>query len=371
MAEKKKSAPVSTGPVKPEDKKKALETALAQIEKNFGKGAIMRLGDDIPVNVEAISTGSLSLDLALGIGGVPRGRIVEIYGPESSGKTTLALHILASAQKEGGEVAFIDVEHALEPAYARALGVDIDSLLISQPDTGEQALEITEQLVRSGALDVVVVDSVAALLPRSELEGEMGESSVGVIARLMSQALRKLAGTVSRTNCIVVFINQLREKIGVMFGNPETTTGGRALKFYSSVRLDVRRVEALKQGGEVVGNHTRVKIVKNKVAPPFKEAEFDIMFGQGISKEGDILDLAADAGIINKSGAWYAYNGEKIGQGRENAKNYLKENPLICEEVEAKVRAKYSPEEDEAAEQPDEKSAGKTAGRTPEELPAE
>lgn len=268
MAEKKKSAPVSTGPVKPEDKKKALETALAQIEKNFGKGAIMRLGDDIPVNVEAISTGSLSLDLALGIGGVPRGRIVEIYGPESSGKTTLALHILASAQKEGGEVAFIDVEHALEPAYARALGVDIDSLLISQPDTGEQALEITEQLVRSGALDVVVVDSVAALLPRSELEGEMGESSVGVIARLMSQALRKLAGTVSRTNCIVVFINQLREKIGVMYGNPETTPGGRALKYFSSVRIDVRRIETLKVGGEMIGNRTRAKIVKNKVAPP-------------------------------------------------------------------------------------------------------
>ena len=300
MAEKKKSAPVSAGPVKPEDKKKALETALAQIEKNFGKGAIMRLGDDIPVNVEAISTGSLSLDLALGIGGVPR-------GPESSGKTTLALHILASAQKTGGEVAFIDVEHALEPAYARALGVDIDSLLISQPDTGEQALEITEQLVRSGALDVVVVDSVAALLPRSELEGEMGESSVGVIARLMSQALRKLAGTVSRTNCIVVFINQLREKIGVMYGNPETTPGGRALKYFSSVRIDVRRIETLKVGGEMIGNRTRAKIVKNKVAPPFKEAEFDIIYGEGISKIGEIVDLGVKLDLIDKAGAWYTY----------------------------------------------------------------
>lgn len=339
MAEKKKSAPVSTGPVKPEDKKKALETALAQIEKNFGKGAIMRLGDDIPVNVEAISTGSLSLDLALGIGGVPRGRIVEIYGPESSGKTTLALHILASAQKEGGEVAFIDVEHALEPAYARALGVDIDSLLISQPDTGEQALEITEQLVRSGALDVVVVDSVAALLPRSELEGEMGESSVGVIARLMSQALRKLAGTVSRTNCIVVFINQLREKIGVMYGNPETTPGGRALKYFSSVRIDVRRIETLKVGGEMIGNRTRAKIVKNKVAPPFREAEFDIMFGEGISKLGEILDLGVKLGVVQKSGAWFNYGEMRLGQGRDNAKQFLKEHPEVSDEIEKIVRA--------------------------------
>ena len=338
MAEKKKSAPVSTGPVKPEDKKKALETALAQIEKNFGKGAIMRLGDDIPVNVEAISTGSLSLDLALGIGGVPRGRIVEIYGPESSGKTTLALHILASAQKTGGEVAFIDVEHALEPAYARALGVDIDSLLISQPDTGEQALEITEQLVRSGALDVVVVDSVAALLPRSELEGEMGESSVGVIARLMSQALRKLAGTVSRTNCIVVFINQLREKIGVMYGNPETTPGGRALKYFSSVRIDVRRIETLKAGGEMIGNRTRAKIVKNKVAPPFKEAEFDIIYGEGISKIGEIVDLGVKLDLIDKAGAWYTYGDVRV-QGRDSMKEYLREHPDVSDQIEAEIRA--------------------------------
>ena len=338
MAEKKKSAPVSTGPVKPEDKKKALETALAQIEKNFGKGAIMRLGDDIPVNVEAISTGSLSLDLALGIGGVPRGRIVEIYGPESSGKTTLALHILASAQKEGGEVAFIDVEHALEPAYARALGVDIDSLLISQPDTGEQALEITEQLVRSGALDVVVVDSVAALLPRSELEGEMGESSVGVIARLMSQALRKLAGTVSRTNCIVVFINQLREKIGVMYGNPETTPGGRALKYFSSVRIDVRRIETLKVGGEMIGNRTRAKIVKNKVAPPFKEAEFDIIYGEGISKIGEIVDLGVKLDLIDKAGAWYTYGDVRV-QGRDRMMEYLREPPDVSDKIEAEIRA--------------------------------
>ena len=338
MAEKKKSAPVSSGPVKPEDKKKALETALAQIEKNFGKGAIMRLGDDIPVNVEAISTGSLSLDLALGIGGVPRGRIVEIYGPESSGKTTLALHILASAQKTGGEVAFIDVEHALEPAYARALGVDIDSLLISQPDTGEQALEITEQLVRSGALDVVVVDSVAALLPRSELEGEMGESSVGVIARLMSQALRKLAGTVSRTNCIVVFINQLREKIGVMYGNPETTPGGRALKYFSSVRIDVRRIETLKVGGEMIGTRTRAKIVKNKVAPPFKEAEFDIIYGEGISKIGEIVDLGVKLDLIDKAGAWYTYGDVRV-QGRDSMKEFLREHPDVSDQIEAEIRA--------------------------------
>ena len=338
MAEKKKSAPVSSGPVKPEDKKKALETALAQIEKNFGKGAIMRLGDDIPVNVEAISTGSLSLGLALGIGGVPRGRIVEIYGPESSGKTTLALHILASAQKTGGEVAFIDVEHALEPAYARALGVDIDSLLISQPDTGEQALEITEQLVRSGALDVVVVDSVAALLPRSELEGEMGESSVGVIARLMSQALRKLAGTVSRTNCIVVFINQLREKIGVMYGNPETTPGGRALKYFSSVRIDVRRIETLKVGGEMIGNRTRAKIVKNKVAPPFKEAEFDIIYGEGISKIGEIVDLGVKLDLIDKAGAWYTYGDVRV-QGRDSMKEFLREHPDVSDQIEAEIRA--------------------------------
>ena len=339
MAEKKKSAPVSTGPVKPEDKKKALETALAQIEKNFGKGAIMRLGDDIPVNVEAISTGSLSLDLALGIGGVPRGRIVEIYGPESSGKTTLALHILASAQKTGGEVAFIDVEHALEPAYARALGVDIDSLLISQPDTGEQALEITEQLVRSGALDVVVVDSVAALLPRSELEGEMGESSVGVIARLMSQALRKLTGVIGKTNTVCIFINQLRDKVGVIYGSPEVTTGGRALKYYSSVRIDVRRIEGLKDStGAFIGNRTRAKVVKNKVAPPFREAEFDIMFGEGISKVGEILDLGVKLGAVQKSGAWFNYGEMRLGQGRDNAKAYLKEHPEIADEIEKIVR---------------------------------
>ncbi len=335
MAEKKK-APITTHG-QADDKKKALETALAQIEKNYGKGAIMRLGDDIPVNVDAISTGSLSLDLALGIGGVPRGRIVEIYGPESSGKTTLALHILASAQKMGGEVAFIDVEHALEPAYARALGVDIDDLLISQPDTGEQALDITEALVRSGAIDVVVVDSVAALLPRSELEGEMGESSVGVVARLMSQALRKLAGTISKTNCIVVFINQLREKIGVMYGNPETTPGGRALKYFASVRIDVRRIETLKVGGEMVGNRTRAKVIKNKVAPPFKEAEFDIIYGEGISKIGEIVDLGVKLEIIDKAGAWFTVGDQRI-QGRDGVKEYLKSNPDICDSIEQQIR---------------------------------
>ena len=359
-------------PTTKEEKLKALDAAISHIEKQYGKGSVMKLGDNSAhMNVEAVQTGSLSLDLALGIGGLPKGRIIEIYGPESSGKTTVALHAVAEVQKRGGIAGFIDAEHALDPVYAKNIGVDIDNLYISQPDCGEQALEIAETMVRSGAVDIVIVDSVAALVPKAEIDGDMGDSHVGLQARLMSQALRKLTSIVSKSNCIVIFINQLREKIGVMFGNPETTTGGRALKFYSSVRLDVRRVEALKQGGEVVGNHTRVKIVKNKIAPPFKEAEFDIMFGQGISKEGDILDLATDAGIINKSGAWYAYNGEKIGQGRENAKNYLKENPLICEEVEAKVRAKYSPEEDEAAEQPDEKSAGKTTGRTPEELSAE
>ena len=337
MAEKKKAM---ESPAPASDKKKALETALAQIEKNYGKGAIMRLGEDIPVHVEAISTGSLALDLALGVGGVPKGRIIEIYGPESSGKTTLALHILASAQKAGGEVAFIDVEHALEPAYARALGVNIDELLISQPDTGEQALDITEALVRSGAVDVVVVDSVAALVPRSELEGEMGESSVGVVARLMSQALRKLAGTISKTNCIVVFINQLREKIGVMYGNPETTPGGRALKYFSSVRIDVRRIETLKVGGEMVGNRTRTKIVKNKVAPPFKEAEFDIIYGEGISKIGELVDLGVKLDIIEKSGAWFTCNGERI-QGRDAVKSYLEKNPAVADDIEAKIRANY------------------------------
>ena len=340
----------ATQKTEPGAKKDALATALAQIEKQFGKGAIMKLGDNTAMQVDAISTGSLGLDLALGVGGVPRGRIIEVFGPESSGKTTLALHILAEAQKKGGEVAFIDVEHALDPAYASALGVNIDELLVSQPDTGEQAMEICEALVRSGAIDAIVVDSVAAMVPRAEIEGEMGDSHVGLQARLMSQALRKLTGVISKSNCIVIFINQLREKVGVMFGNPETTTGGRALKFYSSVRLDVRRVEQLKQAGEVIGNHTRVKVVKNKVAPPFREAEFDIMFGKGISKEGDILDLAANVGIISKSGAWYAYEGDKIGQGRENAKTYLRENPEFCKMIEEMVREHYFAQEDETPE---------------------
>ena len=325
-----------------EDKLKALDAAISQIEKQYGKGSIMKLGDNSAhMNVETIPTGSLSLDIALGLGGLPKGRIIEIYGPESSGKTTVALHAVAEVQKRGGIAGFIDAEHALDPAYAKNIGVNIDELYISQPDCGEQALEITETMVRSGAVDIVIVDSVAALVPKAEIDGDMGDSHVGLQARLMSQALRKLTAVISKSNCIVIFINQLREKVGVMFGNPETTTGGRALKFYSSVRMDVRRIESLKQAGEVVGNSTRVKIVKNKVAPPFKEAEFDIMFGKGISKEGDILDLAADCGIIVKSGAWYAYNGDKIGQGRENAKTYLRENPLVCEEVEAKVREKF------------------------------
>ena len=324
-----------------EDKLKALDAAISQIEKQYGKGSIMKLGDNSAhMNVETIPTGSLSLDIALGLGGLPKGRIIEIYGPESSGKTTVALHAVAEVQKRGGIAGFIDAEHALDPAYAKNIGVNIDELYISQPDCGEQALEITETMVRSGAVDIVIVDSVAALVPKAEIDGDMGDSHVGLQARLMSQALRKLTAVISKSNCIVIFINQLREKVGVMFGNPETTTGGRALKFYSSVRMDVRRIESLKQAGEVVGNRTRVKIVKNKVAPPFKEAEFDIMFGKGISKEGDILDLAADCGIIVKSGAWYAYNGDKIGQGRENAKTYLRENTLVCEEVEAKVREK-------------------------------
>ena len=325
-----------------EDKLKALDAAISQIEKQYGKGSIMKLGDNSAhMNVETIPTGSLSLDIALGLGGLPKGRIIEIYGPESSGKTTVALHAVAEVQKRGGIAGFIDAEHALDPAYAKNIGVNIDELYISQPDCGEQALEITETMVRSGAVDIVIVDSVAALVPKAEIDGDMGDSHVGLQARLMSQALRKLTAVISKSNCIVIFINQLREKVGVMFGNPETTTGGRALKFYSSVRMDVRRIESLKQAGEVVGNRSRVKIVKNKVAPPFKEAEFDIMFGKGISKEGDILDLAADCGIIVKSGAWYAYNGDKIGQGRENAKTYLRENPLVCEEVEAKVREKF------------------------------
>ena len=335
MAERKK-APVPS-PARAEDKKRALETALSQIEKSYGKGSIMRLGDNISVNVESIPTGSLSLDLALGIGGIPKGRIVEIYGPESSGKTTLALHMIASAQKLGGEVAYVDAEHALEPAYARALGVDIDSLLISQPDTGEDALAITEMLVRSGAIDIVVVDSVAALTPRSEIEGEMGDSSVGVVARLMSQALRKLAGVISKTQCIVIFINQLREKIGVMYGNPETTPGGRALKYFSSVRIDIRRTETLKNGTEMIGNRTRAKVVKNKVAPPFKEAEFDIMYGEGISKVGELVDLGVKLDLIEKGGAWYTL-GEQRFQGRDNIKKYLKENPEEADKLEAQIR---------------------------------
>ncbi len=325
-----------------DEKMKALDAAISHIEKQFGKGAVMKLGDPTAqMNVETIPTGSLSLDIALGLGGIPRGRIVEIYGPESSGKTTVTLHMVAEVQKMGGIAGFIDAEHALDPVYARSIGVDIDNLYISQPDNGEQALEITETMVRSGAVDIVVVDSVAALVPKAEIDGEMGDSHVGLQARLMSQALRKLTAVISKSNCVVVFINQLREKVGVMFGNPETTTGGRALKFYSSVRLDVRRIESLKQGGEVIGNRTRVKIVKNKVAPPFKEAEFDIMFGKGISREGDILDLAAEQNVIVKSGAWYAYEGNKIGQGRENAKQYLRDNPEVCRTVEEKVREHY------------------------------
>jgi len=325
-----------------EEKLKALDAAIAHIEKQYGKGAVMKLGDPTSqMNVETIPTGSLSLDIALGLGGIPKGRIVEIYGPESSGKTTVTLHMIAEVQKRGGIAGFIDAEHALDPTYAKNIGVDIDNLYISQPDNGEQALEITETMVRSGAVDIVVVDSVAALVPKAEIDGDMGDSHVGLQARLMSQALRKLTAVISKSNCTVIFINQLREKVGVMFGNPETTTGGRALKFYSSVRLDVRRIESLKSGGEVIGNRTRVKVVKNKIAPPFKEAEFDIMFGKGISKVGDIVDLASNLDIINKSGAWYAYQGNKIGQGRENTKIYLEEHPDICQEIENKVRDYY------------------------------
>ena len=335
-----------------ENKQKALDVALAQIEKQFGKGSVMKLGDQSAhMNVETVPTGCLSLDIALGLGGIPRGRIVEIYGPESSGKTTVALHMVAEIQKRGGIAGFIDAEHALDPVYARNIGVDIDNLYISQPDNGEQALEITETMVRSGAVDIIIVDSVAALVPKAEIDGDMGASHVGLQARLMSQALRKLTGVISKSNCTVIFINQLREKVGVMFGNPETTTGGRALKFYSSIRMDVRRTESLKQGGEVIGNHTRVKVVKNKIAPPFREAEFDIMFGKGISREGDILDLAAGVNVVNKSGAWYAYNGEKIGQGRENTKIWLAQHPDIMEEIERKVRMEYGliPKEEEEA----------------------
>ena len=326
-----------------QEKLKALDVALTQIEKAYGKGAVMKLGDSgANMNIEVVPTGSLSLDIALGLGGVPKGRIIEIYGPESSGKTTVALHAVAEVQKRGGIAGFIDAEHALDPVYARNIGVDIDNLYISQPDNGEQALEITETMVRSGAIDIVIVDSVAALVPKAEIDGDMGDSHVGLQARLMSQALRKLTAAISRSNCIVIFINQLREKVGVMFGNPETTTGGRALKFYSSVRLDVRRVESLKLAGEVIGNHTRIKVVKNKIAPPFKEAEFDIMFGKGISKEGDVLDLAVNLNIIVKAGAWFSYNDAKIGQGRENAKIYLSQHPDIMAEVENKVRAHYN-----------------------------
>ena len=325
-----------------DEKQKALDAALSQIEKQFGKGSVMKLGDSSNnMNVETIPTGSLSLDIALGLGGIPKGRVIEVYGTESSGKTTVALHMVAEVQKRGGVAGFIDAEHALDPVYASKIGVDIDNLYISQPDNGEQALEITETLVRSGAVDIIIVDSVAALVPKAEIDGDMGDSHVGLQARLMSQALRKLTACISKTNCTVIFINQLREKVGVMFGNPETTTGGRALKFYSSVRMDVRRIETLKQAGEMIGNRTRIKVVKNKIAPPFKEAEFDIMFGEGISREGDVLDLAANLGIINKSGAWYAYNGEKIGQGRENAKQYLRDHPDVMADAESKVREHY------------------------------
>ena len=343
-----------------EEKQKALEAALGHIEKQYGKGSVMKLGDSSShMQVEAIPTGSLGLDIALGVGGVPKGRIIEIYGPESSGKTTVALHMVSEVQKRGGIAGFIEAEHALDPVYAKNIGVDIDNLYISQPDNGEQALEITETMVRSGAVDIVIVDSVAALVPKAEIEGDMGDSHVGLHARLMSQALRKLTAAISRSNCVVIFINQLREKVGVMFGNPETTTGGRALKFYASVRLDVRRTETLKQGGEMVGNHTKVKVVKNKVAPPFKQAEFDIMFGTGISREGEILDLAADCDVVNKSGAWYSYNGDRIGQGRENVKVFLKEHPEVCQEIERKVRIHYHllPEEAGAAQETTEASA--------------
>ena len=360
------------------DKEKALRTALANIEKQFGKGAVMRLGENVTMNVDSISTGSLSLDLALGIGGLPKGRIVEIYGPESSGKTTLALHVAAEAQKAGGNAAFIDVEHALDPVYADALGVDIDSLLVSQPDTGEQAMEICEALVRSGAIDVIVVDSVAAMTTRAEIEGEMGDSHVGLQARLMSQAMRKLTSAIGKTNTIVILINQLREKIGVMYGNPETTTGGRALKYYASVRIDVRRVEAIKSGGEVIGNRTRAKVVKNKVAPPFKEAEFDIMFGQGISKMGEMVDIAVKLGIVNKSGAWFSYGDIRLGQGRDNAKEYFKANPELAKEVEDKVFAAVEEAKNKGVNAlgPEKKKVGKTVISTAteaktEEAPAE
>ena len=363
MAQKKTNY---EAPAPAEDKKKALETALHNIEKNYGKGSVMRLGDKPEMNVDAIPTGSLALDAALGIGGLPRGRIVEIYGPEPSGKTTLALHVVAEAQKRGGEVAFVDAEHALDPTYAAAIGVDIDSMLVSQPDTGEQALEITDALVRSGAIDVVVVDSVAALVPRQEIEGEMGDAFVGLQARLMSQALRKLAGTIAKTNCIVIFINQLRMKIGVMYGNPETTTGGNALKFYSSVRLDVRKIEAIKEGGAIIGNRTRVKVIKNKVAPPFREAVFDIMYGEGISKYGELLDMAVELELVNKSGSWFSIGDERIGQGRDNAKQYIADHPELAEELEAKVRTHLAELRD--VRKPAAKPAGKAVDISAEDF---
>ena len=351
MAKEKESKTIAAD----DNRQRALESALAQIEKNFGKGSVMKLGDkSAHMNIETVSTGCLSLDLALGLGGVPKGRIIEIYGPESSGKTTVALHMVAEVQKRNGIAGFIDAEHALDPAYAKNIGVDIDNLYISQPDNGEQALEIAETKVRSGAIDIIIIDSVAALVPKAEIEGDMGDSHVGLQARLMSQALRKLTGVVSRTNCIVVFINQLREKVGVMFGNPETTTGGRALKFYSSVRMDVRRIDSIKSAGEVIGNRTRVKVVKNKIAPPFKEAEFEIIYGKGISKIGDIIDLAANDNIIVKSGSWFSYNGEKIGQGRDNTKQFLMEHPEIADEIEKKVRDKYVIKPEDIQEEPDE-----------------
>ncbi len=337
------------------EKKEALALAMSQIEKQFGKGSVMKLGSNTHLNVEAIPTGSLSLDIALGVGGVPRGRIVEIYGPESSGKTTIALHIIAEAQKRGGEAAFVDAEHALDPVYAKNIGVDVDSLIVSQPDTGEQGLEIAEALIRSGALDVVVIDSVAALVPKAEIDGEMGDSHVGIQARLMSQALRKLNGVIAKTNTVCIFINQLREKIGVFYGNPETTTGGRALKFYASVRMDVRRIEALKSGTEFIGNRTKVKVVKNKVAPPFKEAEFDMMYGKGISAEGNILDVGVNMGFVQKSGAWFSYEGMRIGQGRDNAKQFLSEHPDMLAEIEAKIRAKLNERPEEPGEEKEEK----------------
>ena len=343
-----------------ENKRKALESALSQIEKAYGKGSVMKLGDNMHLNVETVPSGSLGLDLALGVGGVPKGRVIEVYGPESSGKTTVALHMVAEVQKRGGIAGFIDAEHALDPVYAKKIGVDIDNLYISQPDTGEQALEITETMVRSGAVDIVIVDSVAALVPKAEIEGEMGDSHVGLQARLMSQALRKLTAIIGKTNCTVIFINQLREKVGVMFGNPETTTGGRALKYYSSIRLEVRRGEQIKKDGEAIGNRTKIKVVKNKVAPPFRTAEVDIIYGEGISREGDILDLAVAENIVNKSGAWYAYNGDKIGQGRENAKLFLKEHPDLMEEVEQKVREKYAQKEGVDQVENEEKASDKT-----------